>query len=150
MVTIVPVRSRRLSSSPDWPLIDLRRARQRELDFGDRRDRDFGRQHVVEDMIVAQIGVGEDIVADPLAGAQTAAMADHQPCLGPQHREMVADRLGVGRADADIDQRDAGAVVGHQMIGRHLVPPPRAGIGHRRVDIVARAQQHAARAGQRR
>ena len=61
-------------------------------------------------MVVAQISVGEHIVADRLAGAQAAAMADHQPGLGPHHREMVADRLGVGRADADIDQGDAFAV----------------------------------------
>ena len=89
---------------------DLGGLGQRDLDLGDRGDRDLGRQHVVEDVIVAQIGVGEDIVADPLARAQAAAMADHQPRLGPQHREVVADRLGVRRADADVDQRDAGAV----------------------------------------
>ena len=71
------------------------------------RDRDLERQHVVEHMVVAQIGVGEDVVADRLACAQAAAMADHQPHFGPQHREMVADRLGVGRADADVDQGDA-------------------------------------------
>ena len=78
-------------------------------------------------MVVAQIGVGEDIIADRLAGAKAAAMADHQPSLRAKHSDMVADRLGVGRPDADIDQGDAVAVRRHQMIGRHLVPPPDAG-----------------------
>ncbi len=48
---------------------------------------------------------------------------------------MVADRLGVGRTDADIDQRHAVALVGHQVIGRHLVAAPRPG-GDRRFGIV--------------
>ena len=64
-------------------------------------------------------------------------MTDHQPCLWPQHRQMVADGLGVGRADADIHQADPGAIGPRQVIGRHLVPPPcgvreqRAGVIHR-------------------
>src|SRR3546814_7499859 len=44
----------------------------------------------------------------------------------PQHGEMVADRLGVRRADADVDQADAAAARRDQVIGGHLVPPPRA------------------------
>lgn len=85
-------------------------------------------------MIVAQVSVRQHIVADPLAGTKTAAMANHQPGLGAHDREVVADRLGIGRADADIDQRDAGAVFGDQVIGGHLVPPPRA-VGDDLVDI---------------
>ena len=69
---------------------DLGRLGQRQLDFGDRRDRDLGRQHRVEHVVVAQVGVGEHVVADPLAVAQAAAVADHQPGLGAQHREVVA------------------------------------------------------------
>ncbi len=72
-----------------------RRGSKRLLDLGDRRDRDFGRQYVIEDMIVAQIGVGKDIVADPLGRAQPAAMADHQPRLGTQHRKVIGNRLGI-------------------------------------------------------
>ena len=83
---------------------------QRQLDLGDGGNRNLGRQHVVQHMVVAQIGVGQHIVADRLAGPQAAAMADHQPGLGPHHRQVVADRLGVGRADADVDQGDAVAV----------------------------------------
>ena len=71
-----------------------------------------------------KIGVGEHIIADALARSQAAAMADHQPHFGPQHRDMVADRLRVRRTDADVDQGDPDAPVGHQMVGRHLVPPP--------------------------
>jgi hypothetical protein len=77
------------------------------LDLGDGGQGNLDRQHVVEDMVVAQIAVGEHIVADRLARPQAAAMADHQPHFGPHHRQMVADRLRVGRADADIDQGDA-------------------------------------------
>src|SRR3546814_14949902 len=39
---------------------------------------------------------------------------------------MVADRLGVRRADADVDQADAAAARRDQVIGGRLVPPPRA------------------------
>ena len=77
-------------------------------------------------MVVAQIGVGEDIVADRLARPKPAAMADHQPRLGPHHREMVAHRLRIGRAYADIDQGDAAAIGGNEVVGGHLVPPPAA------------------------
>ncbi len=100
-------------------------------------------------MIVAQIGVGEHIVADRLAGAQPAAMADHQPRLGAQHREMVADRLGVGRADADVDQRHPRAVRPDQMIGGHLDLAPIA-VGDRAFGIGGLARhQHPARDRQR-
>ena len=126
----------------------LRRAGQGLLHFGDGRDGDFGWQHRVEDMVVAQVSMGKDIVADALAGAQSAAMADHQPRLRPQHGEMVTDRLRVRRPDADIDQGDARAIRGDQMIGGHLVPPPCAvgdqggGIHARPVDIEpARARE---------
>ncbi len=55
-----------------------------------------------------------------------------------QHGEMVGRRLGVGRADADIDDGDAAAAVAaQQVVGRHLEAVPRrgqhGGFGHRRV-----------------
>ena len=71
-------------------------------------------------MVVAQIGVRQHIVAQPLAGAQAAAVADHQPHMRAQHGQMVGRRLGVGRADADVDQGDAVAPVAHQVVGGHL------------------------------
>ena len=104
---------------------DLGGAVQGHLDLRNGRDRDFGAQHIVQNMIIAQIGVGQHIVADGLARAQTTAMADHQPCLRPQHGQMVGDGLGVGGSDADIDQGYAPASGGHQVIGRHLVLAPR-------------------------
>ena len=104
---------------------------QGELHFRQRRDGNFRRQHVIEHMIVAQIGMGQHIIADRLAGAQAAAMADHQPGLGTQHGEMVTDGLGVGRADADVDQRDADAAGGGEVPGRHLELAPGAVAGSR-------------------
>ncbi len=47
-------------------------------------------------------------------------MADHQPDMRTQHRQMVGDGLGVGRAHPDIDQGDAVAMRLGQVIGRHL------------------------------
>ena len=57
-------------------------------------------------------------------------MAEHEPAIGPEHREVVGDRLGVARADADIDERDAAPVRPLQMVGRHLRQVARrAGLG---------------------
>ena len=106
---------------------DLGRALQRQLDLGDRRDRDLRRQDVVQHMVVAQIGVGQHIVADGLGGPQAAAVADHQPGLGAQHRQVVGDGLGVGGADADVDQADAAA--GPRRSGGR----PASGAGARRL-----------------
>ena len=99
-------------------------------------------------MVVAQISVGEDIVADRLARPQAAAMADHQPDFGAEHGEMVADRLGVGRADADIDEGDSAAIGRDQMVGRHLhlAPAARGDLGDR-IRRVA-GDEHAAGRGQ--
>ena len=59
---------------------------------------------------------------------------------------MVGDRLGVGGADADVDQGDARTVGGHQVIGRHLVAPPGRGVVEQPVGIVPGLDQDAARA----
>ena len=71
--------------------------------------RDFGRHQVVEDVVAPQVAVGEHVVADRLRLPQAAAMADHQPAMRPQHREVVGDVLRVRGADADVDQRNAAA-----------------------------------------
>ena len=104
----------------------LRRARHGLLNLGNRRDRNFGREDIVKHMIITEVGVGEDIIADPLACAQAATVADHQPRLGAQHRKVIRDRLGVRGADADIDERDSVAIGRYQMPRWHLMPPPRA------------------------
>ncbi len=70
--------------------------------------------------------MGQHVVADALALPQAAAMADHQPAMGAKHGEVVGDVLGVGGADADIDQGDAAlAVIAAQMIGGHLEAVPK-------------------------
>ena len=91
-------------------------------------------------MVIAQVGVGQHIVADLLRGAQAAAVADHQPRLGPQHGEVVADRLGVGRADADVDERYPAPVRRDEVIGGHLVAPP-CGVRHALAGILRRLGQ---------
>jgi hypothetical protein len=71
-------------------------------------------------VILAQVGMGQHEVAQPLRIAQPRAMADHQPGMRAQHRDVVGRRLGVRGADADVDQRDALAVRALEVIGRHL------------------------------
>jgi len=46
-------------------------------------------------VIIAEIAVRQNIIANALAVAQAAATADHDPAFRPQHREMVCDRLRV-------------------------------------------------------
>ncbi|MNQ91350.1 hypothetical protein D3C85_1067250 [compost metagenome] len=75
-------------------------------------------------MVVTQIGVGQDVVADGLAGAQAAAVADHHPGVRTGDGQVVADGLGVRRPDPDVDQGDALTVRPRQMIGGHLMAAP--------------------------
>jgi hypothetical protein len=46
-------------------------------------------------MVIAQIGVGQHVVANQLAFTQAAAVANHQPHVRAQYRQMVADGFGV-------------------------------------------------------
>ena len=71
-------------------------------------------------MILAQIGMGQNEIAQALRIAQPCTMADHQPGMRPQHGDMIGRGLGVRGPDADIDQRDAVPVRPFQVIGRHL------------------------------
>ena len=52
-------------------------------------------------------------------------MADHQPDVRPEHGDMVGDRLGVRRPDADVHHRDPRVVRPDQVEGRHLRQPRR-------------------------
>ena len=54
-------------------------AEQRFLHLGDGWNGDLHRKNVVKHIVVAQIGVSNDIVADDVAWAELAAMTDHQP-----------------------------------------------------------------------
>ena len=80
----------------------------------------------------------QHVVAEELATPQPGAMTDHQPAMRPQHGEVVGDRLGVGRTDADVHERDAVALRPGQVIGRHL----RQMHGHaaRDLDLAARPE----------
>ena len=97
---------------------------ERDLDLGQRRDRHPDRQVVVEDVVLAHVAVGEHVVAERLGVAQPGAVADHQPDVGAQHGDMVGDGLGVRRADADVDHRDAGVARADEVEGRHLRRAP--------------------------
>ena len=68
-------------------------------------------------------------------------MADHQPGVRPGHGQVVADGLGVRRADADVDQADAAPAGGRQVIGRHLVLAP-GRVHHRLLGIGGVAGDH--------
>jgi hypothetical protein len=85
-------------------------------------------------MVFAHVAVGQHVVAQLLGVAQAGAVAQHQPGVRAQHRDVVGDGLGVGRAHADVDHGDAGAVGAHQVVGRHLRQPRRRGAQH----VVAR------------
>ena len=106
---------------------------ERDLDLGQRRDRHPQRQLLVEHMVLAHVAVRQHVVAELLRVAQAGAVAEHHPGVRAQHRDVVGDGLGVGRADADVDHRDAAAVRPHQVVGRHLRQPRR-----RAAQLVAR------------
>ena len=124
LVTTVPVRNRRFSASPRSPVTLRDRLLQGDLHLGDRRDGRHHRDRIVENMVLPQIGVGEHIIADDLRLPQARAMADHQPAMGTQHRDMVGDVLGVRRTDADVHETHAAPVRADDMIGRHLEAMP--------------------------
>lgn len=93
---------------------------QRDLHLGERRDRDPERQLVIEHVILADIAVGEHVVAEPLRIPKARAVPDHQPGMRPQHRDVIGGIPRVGRTDPDVDQGDAAIAGLDQMKGRHL------------------------------
>ena len=86
-------------------------------------------------MILAHVAVRQDVVAELLRIAQARAVAEHQPGMRPQHRDVVGDVARVRRTGADVDHGDAAIAGLDQMKGRHLrhalgrrrrsVPPPK-------------------------
>ena len=93
---------------------------QRLLDFGQRRHGYPQRQVVVEHMVVADIPVGQHVIAQHLAVAQSGAVTEHDPGVRTQHGHMVGHGLGVAGADSDVDHGDATVAGPYQMVGRHL------------------------------
>ena len=93
---------------------------QRDLNFGQRRDGHPDRQIIVQDVILAHIGMGQHEIAQALRIAQAGAVTHHQPGMRAQHRDMVGRGLGIRRAHPDVDQGDALPVLPLQVIGRHL------------------------------
>src|ERR1700679_3528196 len=51
-------------------------------------------------------------------------MANHQPAMRPQDRDVVGGGLGLRGPDADVDQTDPAPVRAHAMIGGHLEGMP--------------------------
>ena len=120
----MPVRRRLFSASPRSPVTERDRLLQRNLDFGERRNRHAERHRVVENAVLAKVGVGEHVIADFLALPQARAMSDHQPAMRPQHGDMVGDVLGVGGADADVDEADPLPVGMGEVVSGHLETVP--------------------------
>ncbi|MNZ47467.1 hypothetical protein D3C78_651830 [compost metagenome] len=75
--------------------------------------------------------MSQHVIANQLAFAQTAAVANHQPHVRAQDGEVVTDGFSIRRADANVDERNALAIGGNQMPGGHLVFfPGQVGDGH--------------------
>ncbi len=70
---------------------------QGNLDFRQRRDRSPKRKILIQDTILAHIGVRQYIVAQLLAATQTGTVADHQPGVGPQDGDVVGTICNAGR-----------------------------------------------------
>ena len=67
-------------------------------------------------MVVTQISVGQNIVANRLTFAQAATVSNHQPDVRTQYGQMIANGFGVRRANADINQRLMESI---EWIGKH-------------------------------
>ncbi len=115
---------------------------ERELDLGQRGDRHPQGQFLVEHVVLAHVGVRQNVVAQLLAVAQARAVAQHHPGVRPQHGDVVGDGLGVRRAHADVHHAGAAAVGAHEVVGGHLRQARRRG-----AEIVARLGGQAGAAG---
>ena len=90
------------------------------LDFGQSWDRHPNRQVVVQNMIFAQIGMGQHKISKTLRIAQTGAVPHHDPGVRAQYGYMIGGGFGIRRANADIHQSDAAAIGSGQVVGWHL------------------------------
>jgi len=75
---------------------------------------------VIEDVILADIAMGEDVIAEPLRVPEPGTMPKHQPGMRPQDRDVVRHVSCVRRASSDVDQGDALIARLDEVIGGHL------------------------------
>ena len=80
---------------------------ERNLHLGQRRNRHPQRQLLIQHMILANVSVRQDVVAELLRVPQTRTVAEHQPGMGSKHRDVIGDVARVRRAGADVDHGDA-------------------------------------------
>src|SRR5262245_2684617 len=71
-------------------------------------------------MILADVSVREDVITELLRIAEARAVAEHQPGMGPKHRDMIGDIASVRRAGADVDHGNARGALLNEMKCRHL------------------------------
>ena len=88
----VPVRMMRFSFVAGQARDLADRFLQRDLDLGQCGNGHPDRQVVVEDMILAHIGVRQNVIAQRLGVAQARAVAKHQPGMRAQHGDVVGNR----------------------------------------------------------
>ncbi len=93
---------------------------ERHLHLGQRRHRHPDRQFLVKHVVLAHVAVRQHVIAELLRVAQPRAMAEHQPGMGTQHRDMIGDVARVRRTGADVDHRDAARIRTDQVERRHL------------------------------
>jgi len=127
-VKTIPIRLRNLRGQ----LVEQQRVQRVVRDHGDAE-----RENVFEYPVIAQEGGSQDEIADVLMVTQPAAVPDHEHEVGTEHGEVVGDRLRVGRANADVHDRQPGSARPLEVPGRHLpvrgVRPGRG--GQRRAEL---------------
>src|SRR5438876_6346005 len=93
---------------------------ERDLHLGQRRNRHPQRQLLIQHVILADVSVSEDVIAELLRVAQPGTMAEHQPGVGPKHCDVVGDVARVRRTGSNVDHADAVGSLLNQMKSRHL------------------------------
>ena len=98
------------------------------LDFGDRREGDFGREHIVEDVVVAQIGVRQHVVAD-LSGSAAARRSGRSSAstCGRSTATWSQIVFALDGPTPMLTRVMPAPPSADQVVGRHLVPAPRTG-----------------------
>jgi hypothetical protein len=66
-------------------------------------------------VILADLFVGEEVIAELLGVPRLGTMAEHQPSIGTKHCDVVCDVARVRRAGANVDHADAAGSLLNQM-----------------------------------